>query len=273
MVNPVVPASPTPKLTLQSAGLLAAAAKLDVDRAKERQDIVRNAFNGLFADLHRQTGAKSVNLTLPDGTRVGTATFNDKSDAPKVVDERAFQEWVMANPEWEDHVETVVRVRESFMKELLKKLVWVPETRQSQAPKLRTVAVTDEDGNVLNVDGEPLQEGQEPDTIEVPVLDDHGNPVFEDEPVLDGDGQPLYLAFYPLPDGQPGELVPGVRLLKGRTNTDSFTIRWVQPKAGEAKVAGQERHGAALLATYMENNNLLESMTPAALDAPTVNGE
>ena len=58
---------------------------------------------------HEALGVKSVDVTLPDGTKVGTATLTAPA-AGISVDEAAFMRWVQA----EHPTEVVPAVRESF---------------------------------------------------------------------------------------------------------------------------------------------------------------
>ena len=271
MVTPTISTTPaneqgTNEMPLQLAALLAAMANADVEQAKARQAIVRENFRSRLADLHAETGTKTVDVTLPDGRKIGTASFSETKDATKVISEDKLTEWILEHDEWETKVETVTRIQPTFLTRLLKDVVWIPRTETKA--KFEWVDVTDDDGNVLNADGQPVKDGEEPDQMWVPVLDGDGVQVEEEQPVLDDNGEPNYDAIY----GPTGELVPGLTLVKGETDTSKFTIRTQRAKAGAATVAGVTRDGGDLLAEFMSTTTLA-SMIPEEIEAPVVDGK
>lgn len=109
-------------MNLKEAALRAAVIKRLKELLDEADKEGRTETLSLFLEAHQALGVKSVDITLPTGEKIATATL--PAPRPKVdVDEGAFLEWVRReHPE-----ELVVEVRESFRRALLKDLVAVDD--------------------------------------------------------------------------------------------------------------------------------------------------
>lgn len=104
-------------MNLKEATLRAAVGKLLREKIDEADKAGRvNTLQQLIA-AHDALGVKSVDVLLPDGAKVGTATL--PTPKPGVaVDESAFMDWVLA----EHSGEVVQAVRESFRRAALARL-------------------------------------------------------------------------------------------------------------------------------------------------------
>lgn len=92
---------------------LHALAKL-VGEAKD--DARADTFTGL-KELHAETGSKSLDVTLPDGTKVASISLTEGKPTPEIVDRQAYLAW--AQQQHPDMVEHVTRVREAYEKKLM----------------------------------------------------------------------------------------------------------------------------------------------------------
>lgn len=72
-----------------------------------------------FAEAKKDTGAKTLDVTIPDtvGTKVGALSLTETTDTVQILDERAFTDWVA--DAYPTEVYTVTRVRESWLKGFL----------------------------------------------------------------------------------------------------------------------------------------------------------
>ena len=68
-------------------------------------------------------GVKSIDVTLPDGTKVATATIVEPHARVAITNEAAFTKWVEA--QWPDQIEP--RVRPAFLTALLERFKSEPE--------------------------------------------------------------------------------------------------------------------------------------------------
>jgi hypothetical protein len=66
-------------------------------------------------------GVRSVDVSLPDGTKIATLSLGGGTAKATVVDEAKFTAWVQANHPTE--IETVVRVRPAYVQAVLAKAV------------------------------------------------------------------------------------------------------------------------------------------------------
>ena len=68
-----------------------------VDLVKEEHADARQDATDAFVEAHKETGARSIDVTLPDGTVVGQAALAKAKDAIRITDRQAFLKWVLAN--------------------------------------------------------------------------------------------------------------------------------------------------------------------------------
>lgn len=65
--------------------------------AKERKDGARDDAKAALIQFRAETKAKSIDIELPDGTVVASASLSAAKDGFTVTDEDAFFQWVLAN--------------------------------------------------------------------------------------------------------------------------------------------------------------------------------
>jgi hypothetical protein len=93
-------------------------AVIRVAALKALYDKVREAYNQARADAVAELSpGDRLHAALPDGADVGTVTVVDGKTTAKVTNPAALLEWVQVNAP--DEVETVARVRESYVGALL----------------------------------------------------------------------------------------------------------------------------------------------------------
>jgi len=102
---------------LRGGTLGAAVRKLLVEKINEADSIDRGDTLQKFLAAHELMGVKTLDIMLPDGTKVARATLPQPKPGV-VVDDQAFLKWVSA----EHSTEIVEAVRESFRRAVLKRL-------------------------------------------------------------------------------------------------------------------------------------------------------
>jgi hypothetical protein len=80
--------------------------------ADERGDLLEQ-----LVAAQGELGVKSLDVSLPDGTKVATVTLTQPSTRVEVVDEDAFTKWVEAN--YPTEVQTITSVRPAFRRVVL----------------------------------------------------------------------------------------------------------------------------------------------------------
>jgi hypothetical protein len=102
---------------LKSGMLGAAVRKLLVEKINEADGIARGDTLQKLLAVHESMGVKTLDVMLPDDTKVARATLPQPKPGV-VVDDQAFLKWVAA----EHPTEIVEAVRESFRRAVLKRL-------------------------------------------------------------------------------------------------------------------------------------------------------
>lgn len=105
-------------MNLKDTVCKAAVFKALKDAVGAEESLARLDLHGAMVDAAEEQGVKSVDATLPDGTKVGPVTLVGGQPKPAITDEPAFLAWVEANHPGE--VETVKRVRSSYTAQVLK---------------------------------------------------------------------------------------------------------------------------------------------------------
>jgi len=106
-------------MTPRDLAVRLAALTVIADRVTEEREATRDAIVTALDDL----GGDSVRAELPDGTRIGKASIAAPKPSPRVIDAEALTGWAA-----ESHpTEVVWRLRESFQKALLDRLVPGPD--------------------------------------------------------------------------------------------------------------------------------------------------
>lgn len=105
-------------LTARELALVAAIGKLDAEDRKTMYAQVGTALEAMMRAEHARTGTRSIDVTLPDGTKVADFTMPSPAAAKPVIrNKEAFEEWVEGNAP-AGTIEIVTQVRDSY-KELL----------------------------------------------------------------------------------------------------------------------------------------------------------
>lgn len=68
-----------------------------VDLVKEEHADARQDATDAFVETHKETGARSIDVTLPDGTVVGQAALVKSKDSIRITDRKAFLAYVLDN--------------------------------------------------------------------------------------------------------------------------------------------------------------------------------
>ena len=158
----------------------AAALKALADEAQAVSKAVRAETDDALADLYDQTGSKSFDAKLDDGTKVASISLAFAKGGVQITDEAAFLAWVKS-----DHPEALVEsVHPDFRAQVLKRAVaddagvYDPDTGEvipgaepkpaGERPKSYSVRLTDKPALVA-----AWQRG------EILVLDDYRAPALE----------------------------------------------------------------------------------------------
>lgn len=81
----------------QEHGFLAAALGALEKLVKEQKQPARDDCQAELMKLRQEHGVKQIDITLPDGTVVATASLADGEDSFQIVDEAGFVTWVALN--------------------------------------------------------------------------------------------------------------------------------------------------------------------------------
>lgn len=84
-------------MTLKDRALRAVAIKVVSDAMKDLVGQEREDFFTELCDFYDATGAKSLDVKLPDGTKVGGISIAIAKEEAQITDRDALKEWVMQN--------------------------------------------------------------------------------------------------------------------------------------------------------------------------------
>ncbi|MDK1476821.1 hypothetical protein QNO07_26040 [Streptomyces sp. 549] len=130
-------------MSLRATSLREAELILRIDQLKKELKDVRAATQKALEKAHEETGTRQISVTLPDGERVGTISFNEDTKRAEITDEHSFREWVSQHYPSEIERKFVAEIRPAFASNLL--------TRMTKANAAR---ITDaETGEIHDVPG------------------------------------------------------------------------------------------------------------------------
>jgi hypothetical protein len=147
--------------------------------ADERGDLLEQ-----LVAAQGELGVKSLDVSLPDGTKVATVTLTQPSDRVEVVDEAAFTNWVAEH--WPTEVVTVTQVRPAFRKALLDSVAIT--TLPDGADQVEVLNVVVDVRTGVSVDGVRVRQASKPTSFSVRYTPD-GRPAIAEawrEGRLDG---------------------------------------------------------------------------------------
>lgn len=98
-------------MKISDIGLMVAVFKAAGDMLRSEETGARDQLREALLTLHGDTGAKSLDVRLPNGEQVATVTLPLSKAAPVVDDERALMEWATdSRPEWLVEVPATVKL-------------------------------------------------------------------------------------------------------------------------------------------------------------------
>lgn len=88
-------------VSLKDAALRTAVLKAVADALKAEAEADRHELFAALVELYKESGAKSLDVRLPDGTKVATISLAIEQSKPVVTDHGALLAWALENrPEW-----------------------------------------------------------------------------------------------------------------------------------------------------------------------------
>lgn len=100
-------------MSIKEAALRTAVLKAVSDALKAEADADRASLQDALIDLYEATGGKTLDVKLPDGTKVATISLAIEHSAPETFDRAALLAWAVENrPEWCHEVPAHIEVSE-----------------------------------------------------------------------------------------------------------------------------------------------------------------
>jgi hypothetical protein len=100
-------------MSIKEAALRTVVLKAISDALKAEAEADRHELFDALVDLYEATGGKTLDVRLPDDTKVATISLAIEKAAPEVFDRAALQAWAVENrPEWCNAIPAHVEVSE-----------------------------------------------------------------------------------------------------------------------------------------------------------------
>jgi hypothetical protein len=100
-------------MSIKEAALRTVVLKAISDALKAETDADKAELFGALVDLYEDTGSKTLDVKLPDGTKVATISLVIEASAPEVFDRAALMAWAAENrSEWCNEIPARVEVSE-----------------------------------------------------------------------------------------------------------------------------------------------------------------
>lgn len=128
-------------MNLRELALQEAQLTLKLASMKLALTAIRESIQKKLDEAAEENGTRQIDVTLPDGTRVGTIGLNDDSRRAVITDEKAFKDWVSEHHPEEIKPAFVREVRPAFQKLILGEIEknGTPETNDPQTGEISTI--------------------------------------------------------------------------------------------------------------------------------------